>query len=48
MAREVIFKEHQATWLKLTCTEDLQNLIQQNQTQLKFQRSRFPGRVEQE
>ena len=36
MASEAIFKELQYNWLKLTCTGDLQNLTQQNQTQLKF------------
>ena len=38
MDSEVILKDLQATWLMLTRTWDLQDLTQQNQTQLKFQR----------
>ena len=48
MASELILKELQATWFKLTRTIDLQNITQQNQTQLKYQRSRFPDRVKPE
>ena len=42
---EVILKELQTNWLKLTRTGDLKNITQQNQTQLKFQRSRLTDGV---
>ena len=29
--------DSEATWLRLACNGDLENLTQQNQTQLKFQ-----------
>ena len=48
MESEVILKNHQATSLKLTYIRYLQNLIQQNQTPLKFQQEHFPDEVKPE
>ena len=48
MPPEVILKELQATWLKLTRTGDLQNLTRKNQTQLRFQRSHLTDGVKPE
>ena len=48
MASKLIFKELQAILLKLARTGDLQNITQQNQTQLKYQPSRFSDGVKPE
>ena len=48
MSLEVILKDLQATSLRLTCNGYIQNITQQNQTQLKFQRSNYLERVKTE